>query len=131
MTVAALLASDEPVLRIRLTDEAACHLVEALNEHKWLARVVTAQPGWAKDDLLDALADEFAFPDYFGRNWDALVDCWSDMSWSAALGYACILLGSNELASEDREALISVAQDVAERLNGDGIGFRLVLTSSA
>ena len=34
-----------------------------------------------KPDLLDALAVGLSFPDYFGRNWDALWDCVCDLSW--------------------------------------------------
>lgn len=34
-----------------------------------------------KTDLLKALADQGRFPDYFGDNWDALLDCLRDLSW--------------------------------------------------
>jgi hypothetical protein len=34
-----------------------------------------------KEQLLRQLADCLAFPDYFGGNWDALIDCLSDLSW--------------------------------------------------
>ncbi|RUS23551.1 hypothetical protein BC938DRAFT_474966 [Jimgerdemannia flammicorona] len=32
----------------------------------------------SKEDLLGTLAKELEFPSYFGRNWDALVDCLRD-----------------------------------------------------
>lgn len=34
--------------------------------------------------LLARLAHGLSFPDYFGANWDALIDCLSDLSWSNA-----------------------------------------------
>jgi RNAse (barnase) inhibitor barstar len=34
-----------------------------------------------KSQLLDALQVALSFPDYFGRNWDALSDCICDLSW--------------------------------------------------
>jgi RNAse (barnase) inhibitor barstar len=34
-----------------------------------------------KDSLMDALAAVLSFPDYFGRNWDALEECIRDLSW--------------------------------------------------
>lgn len=34
-----------------------------------------------KTELLDALAATLGFPDYFGRNWDALEECIRDLSW--------------------------------------------------
>ncbi|QDU81619.1 Barstar (barnase inhibitor) [Polystyrenella longa] len=31
--------------------------------------------------FLDHLAEVLEFPSYFGRNWDALSDCLTDLSW--------------------------------------------------
>lgn len=36
-----------------------------------------------KADLFSTLARSLQFPDYFGHNWDALVDCLSDLSFHA------------------------------------------------
>lgn len=33
------------------------------------------------DSLLSCYAEQGRFPDYFGRNWDALLDCLRDFSW--------------------------------------------------
>src|SRR2546423_736593 len=34
-----------------------------------------------KTALLDEIASALAFPEWFGRNWDALDDCLGDLSW--------------------------------------------------
>ncbi|MFC4514956.1 barstar family protein [Streptomyces ehimensis] len=34
-----------------------------------------------KAAFLDRCATDLEFPDYFGRNWDALADCLTDLSW--------------------------------------------------
>src|SRR3546814_19315064 len=39
-----------------------------------------------KDDVLDRFAAALPFPDWFGRNWDALADCLGALSWWPAGG---------------------------------------------
>jgi len=34
----------------------------------------------SKEDLLRAVAEALRFPDYFGMNWDALIDCLRDLA---------------------------------------------------
>jgi RNAse (barnase) inhibitor barstar len=34
-----------------------------------------------RDLLFDTLAETLKFPEYFGKNWDALSDCLRDLSW--------------------------------------------------
>ena len=38
----------------------------------------------SKDGFLAAVAQALGFPAWFGRNWDALEDCLTDMSWQPA-----------------------------------------------
>ena len=40
----------------------------------------------AQHDVLDAIARALDFPQWFGRNWDALEDCLSDLSWRGGRG---------------------------------------------
>lgn len=44
-----------------------------------------------KDEVLDRFAAALRFPDWFGRNWDALADCLGDLSWLPADGYLLLL----------------------------------------
>jgi len=47
-----------------------------------------------KEALLDRIARAMAFPEWFGRNWDALEDCLTDLSWlAAAPGWLVLLRG--------------------------------------
>ena len=39
------------------------------------------------------LAGALRFPDYFGRNWDAVYDCLTDLNWLPAAGYVLVLDG--------------------------------------
>jgi RNAse (barnase) inhibitor barstar len=38
-----------------------------------------------RDELLDQIAIGLRFPEYFGRNWDALDECLRDLHWIEAM----------------------------------------------
>src|SRR5207247_10829923 len=42
-------------------------------------------------DVFGVLAKSLDFPEWFGRNWDALEDCLSDLSWRKAGGTVLVL----------------------------------------
>jgi hypothetical protein len=101
-----------------LSAEEAERLAAALNALDVQARVLNGAWLSGKADLLRELAAAFEFPEYFGGNWDAVIDCWSDLSWLPARGYVCILVNADALRSFDpaaHETLLEVAEDVAER----------------
>lgn len=53
-----------------------------------------------KAEFLDAVADALAFPDYFGRNWDALDDCLSDITEPTTVEW----VDADQLAAADAAA---------------------------
>jgi RNAse (barnase) inhibitor barstar len=79
-----------------------------------------------KQELLDAIAREVAFPDWFGSNWDALEDCLTDLSWCVASGYVLILTnagGFAEAAAEDFETALEVLDGAAEYWYDEDVPF--------
>jgi RNAse (barnase) inhibitor barstar len=56
------------------------------------------------DELMDALAVGFSFPDYFGRNWDAVDECLRDLSWLPADGYVLVVREAGELWRRESRA---------------------------
>ena len=46
-----------------------------------------------RQPVFDAFSRALGFPDWFGRNWDALEDCLTDLSWRPAEGYVLLLEG--------------------------------------
>ena len=47
------------------------------------------------------IARALHFPDYFGRNWDAVYDCLTDFNWLPAAGYVLVLDGFDHLAMNE------------------------------
>ncbi len=88
---------------------------EACREAQGLRCVSIDLEGVAtKDVLFDRLARALAFPDWFGRNWDALEDCLADLSWTGTGGHVLCFEGHGALGNDDREVLLDVLHAVAE-----------------
>lgn len=70
-----------------------------------------------KAGLLDKFAKMLKFPRHFGRNWDALNDCLSDLSWLNDKGWILILLRADSFAEKNKEAfhtLLDVIEGVVD-----------------
>lgn len=65
-----------------------------------------------KEDLLDHIAQALSFPEWFGRNWDALEDCLTDLSWRQADGHVFVF--DNATPGDDLGVLIDVLASSAE-----------------
>jgi RNAse (barnase) inhibitor barstar len=63
-------------------------------------------PGIKNEEaLLDALSVALRFPDYFGRNWDALDECICDLSW---LPPGDVVLVHKDLPLADNRGSLSI-----------------------
>ena len=72
------------------------------------------------------LAKALDFPDWFGHNLDALMDCLTDMSWAPAKGYLLLISGTPPLAKADPDgfaSLLEVFSAAIEPWREDGIPF--------
>ncbi|NIJ13250.1 RNAse (barnase) inhibitor barstar [Saccharomonospora amisosensis] len=61
-----------------------------------------------KESTLDAIATVLSFPDYFGRNLDALYDCLTDLSWLPSGEHVLIWRSSDLLKQADPKAYLAV-----------------------
>ncbi|HET6286861.1 MAG TPA: barstar family protein [Amycolatopsis sp.] len=76
-----------------------------------------------KASTLDAIAEALSFPDYFGKNLDALYDCLTDLSWLAPGEHVLIWPGSSLLRERDPKAYLairSVLSDAQRALGPSG-----------
>jgi len=62
-------------------------------------RVIDLRRVRGKRALLAAFARDFAFPETFGGNWDALADCLQDLSWRTEPGWIVQLRGAAVFAA--------------------------------
>lgn len=84
-------------------------------------------------EALNRLGQHLHFPDWYGSNFDALLDCLSDPSWDPAPGKIVMIEGieSLRLANPDSFAtLIEVFQAAADTYREAGQPFWLLLDSA-
>jgi hypothetical protein len=75
----------------------------------------------ARQNLFDSMARVLGFPDWFGRNWDALEDVLGDLSWRKSAGHVLIFAGYP--AGEELGILLDVLRASAEYWAGRGKPF--------
>lgn len=78
-------------------DREVSNLVQAAASADFYVGQIPCRSVDSKADLLDAFATSLSFPEYFGRNWDALDECLTDMSWLGAAGYVLAMTGADSL----------------------------------
>ncbi|MGW0031022.1 barstar family protein [Streptomyces sp. NPDC003314] len=75
-----------------------------------------------QDDVFRAFADKLKFPSYFGRNWDAVVDCLDDLcvEVTGGVGLVGVIHNADSLIdSENLKLFVSVLCQGAARANSD------------
>ena len=97
-----------------------------LNQHFLYANLSNAQ---SKQDILDMIASQSTFPAHFGKNFDALYDCMTDMVHKSGPqpGFIVVLEQIPAHAKFDKEAreqLLDIFRDTAEYWAERKIPFR-------
>lgn len=60
-------------------------------------RILRGKHSLTRDELLDEFAHGLDFPQYFGRNWDALEDCLTDLEWLSAEAFVLIITNADQV----------------------------------
>jgi RNAse (barnase) inhibitor barstar len=79
-----------------------------------------------KEQLLGSIGHAMAFPEWFGHNWDALLDCLVDLGWRPAEGYVVMLEhcdGIHGRAEADFVQTLQVFETAAAEWREQGIAF--------
>lgn len=90
----------------------------------WRIVELDTSTGHDKAYFLDVCRKAFAFPDWFGANWDALADSLTDVSDSP--GTLVLWRGAGELDAPVRETAVEILAQRADRAGGS-LGPFLVL----
>ena len=64
-------------------------------------------------DLLSALGTTLQFPDYYGKNWNAFIECVTDFYWAEAPGH-CLILENAQAAWATNPLLLGDYVEVCE-----------------
>jgi len=93
------------------------------------------KPIRTREDLLRGIADAMEFPDYFGMNWDAVIDCLRDLAdRQPAEGYVLFLHAAEGLWRQGLPwmgELVEVWLTAAEESAHDGVPLHLVFVIAA
>ena len=80
--------------------------------------------------LFDALSKALKFPAHFGKNWDALNDCLTDLAWLDSNGWVLILANGKSSAAKylaDFDMALDLFNGVATCWQEDGKPFWVIV----
>lgn len=87
-------------------------------DHRMSTTLIDGRDVRNKHEFMHVVRTALHFPDYFGGNWDALLDMLRDMSWlPAERGHLLIFSGLSGFAETDRaefDQALAVLHDAAE-----------------
>lgn len=86
-------------------------------------------PAATKAELLDDFGRALRFPDWVGRNWDALSDALRDLSWLPAEPHVVVWTGASKTDPTAYEIALAVLQEATATSAGTARPLTVLLTS--
>lgn len=130
------MSTDELAAMLADPQQASVYFVTAQERQTWieaaqLANVqlhrIDLRHAHDKAGLLAAIAEQLAFPQGFGNNWDALADALNDLSWLPPAKQRLLCFDHSQASVADSPeallTLIDICEEAAERWADDGIAF--------
>jgi RNAse (barnase) inhibitor barstar len=123
MTVASLDAPNPPWIRVftaESTDDLEAFVTSVAERCAGNIVVPTLLGARMRDfgGLFDEFATKLRFPPYFGRNYNALKDCLTDLAWLPGDSYVLIIRDAAMVLTQEEEedfsALLHLLQSVSE-----------------
>lgn len=88
-------------------------LITAAEQNGYFVFRVDLAGAQDKKEMLDIIGKAMAFPEWFGHNWDALLDCLADLGWHSdkgAEGYLVILEHCDGIHGRAEAAFVETLQ---------------------
>lgn len=99
-------------------------LIAAAEADGYASFRIDLQAATDKDELLATIGKAMGFPDWYGRNLDALADCLGDLSWQPADGYLVLLEhcdGIHGFAEADFVTALQIFEQAAAEWREQGV----------
>lgn len=96
----------------------------------WRLFVLDGSKIYDKKTFLEKIARAMRFPDYFGKNWDALNDCITDLSWARAQGYVLLIQEPERFITtspDDWQVALEILKSATESWHEWGTPFFVLL----
>jgi hypothetical protein len=90
---------------------------------------IDIEPLTNEKELFNALFKTCEFPEYFGDNWNAVIDCLSDFHWKPAKGYILKLVRPALLPQDIFEEFLYGIEIIGKRWKSRNIPFHLLTIS--
>jgi RNAse (barnase) inhibitor barstar len=126
MNYTALLARTDVASVFHMPLDGEAGLIEGAQQNGQLVFRIDLAAAQDKAGMLDIIGKTMAFPEWFGHNWDALLDCLSDLGWRPAEGYLIVLEhcdGIHGRAEADFVQLLQIFEAAANEWREQGIPF--------
>jgi hypothetical protein len=123
--LAHLLETKPPWIVCLLASVSGRDVEDLMAEAGVSARVLNATQMSTTAGLMDEFAARLGFPPDFGRNWNALADCLTDLQWFPGFAYALVIENSHRLLISEpppelalfSRVIIGVATEWAEPID--------------
>ncbi|ATL26261.1 barstar family protein [Streptomyces formicae] len=113
------------------TPDPLAPVLDAARGAGWTTAALSLAGVTDKTGFMERCARGLGLPDWFGRNWDALADCLTDLSWAPrARGRLLVVSGWQEYAAAapgEWEIAQEVFSSAVEHWRGAETGLEIVL----
>lgn len=130
-----VLSIDSPIIieeNQSITRSEITILKDRLSNNDFHVASIEYDASYSELSLIDQIDREFCFPDYFGRNWNAVDECLSDLSWLPSKAFCCFFIGSSQSKKEDKriyDLLIDIFKCAGNVWKERGVIFKLICLS--